>query len=126
MEIAEHEGFAVGQLEASDTDDFRVLLADRVRTALLALQRRGSGRAVLRALPVLKTFSLQLPDGSKVAVDVDPLLGHGATRTSCRNGATTSGTMGPARRSPPHTSTALPGPSSARWTATSSEFASTG
>lgn len=77
VEIAEHEGFAVGHLEASDTDDFRMLLADRVRTVLLALQRRGSGRAVLRALRVLKTFSLQLPDGSKVAVDVDPLLGYG-------------------------------------------------
>jgi hypothetical protein len=58
------------------TGDFRVLLAIHLRRILLDLDRMGAGKqAVLKALRVLKTFTLQLPDGGKIAIDVDPLAG---------------------------------------------------
>ncbi len=75
-EIAEQEGLDVGFIEAPESGDFRELLARRLRKVLLALDRRGPAAAVLRALRILKTFTLQLPDGSKVVLDVDALAGH--------------------------------------------------
>lgn len=75
-QIAEQEGYSVGFIEAPESGDLRVLLARRLRRILAALERQGPSQAVLRALRVLKTFSLQLPDGSRVSVDVDALAGH--------------------------------------------------
>ncbi|MBI4729470.1 MAG: ATP-binding protein [Acidobacteria bacterium] len=75
-EIAGHEGLEVAFIEAPETGDFRTLLAVRLRKVLLELDRKGPAKAVLRALRILKTFSLTLPDGSTIAIDVDALAGH--------------------------------------------------
>jgi hypothetical protein len=75
-EIAVQEGLQVAFIEAPETGDFRTLLAVRLRKVLLQLERSGSAKAVLKALRILKTFSLQLPDGSRIALDVDALAGE--------------------------------------------------
>ena len=75
-EIASNEGLQVAFIEAPETGDFRTLLAVRLRKVLLEMERSGPARAVARALQILKTFSLQLPDGSAIAIDVDALAGQ--------------------------------------------------
>jgi hypothetical protein len=74
-EIAEQEGLRVGFIEAPESGDFRSLLANRLRKILLAYDNQKKTAKVLKALRVLKTFSLQLPDGSRVSLDVDALAG---------------------------------------------------
>ena len=74
-EIAEQEGMAVGFIEAPEQGDLRVALATRVRRILLRLDRTP-GERVLKALRVLKTFSAQLPDGTRLSLDVDVLPGY--------------------------------------------------
>jgi AAA ATPase domain len=74
-EIAELEGAAVGYLEATDDGDFQGQLAQRLRRILLRFDRHKPSAAVLRALRALKGFSLHLPDGSSVSLDVDALRG---------------------------------------------------
>lgn len=75
--IAADEGFEVAFIEAPETGDFRSLLAARLRKVLLALDRTHTRKqAVLKALRVLKTFTLQLPDGAQFAIDVDALAGE--------------------------------------------------
>lgn len=74
-EIAEQEGLAVGFIEAPESGDFGPLLASRLRKILLGYDTRKKTSKVLKALRVLKTFSLQLPDGSSVSLDVDALVG---------------------------------------------------
>lgn len=74
-EIAEQEGFQVGFIEAPETGDFRALLAVRLRKVLLALDQGPAKRAAVRALKALKSFSLQLPDGSSISLDVSPAAG---------------------------------------------------
>ncbi|OWY63010.1 hypothetical protein B7486_55390, partial [cyanobacterium TDX16] len=75
-EIGEAEGMALAFIEAPESGDLRTLLAAKLRSVLLRLDRTGPTRAVLTALRVLKTFTLQLPDGSRLAIDVDPLVGQ--------------------------------------------------
>lgn len=76
-EIASGQGMSVAFIEAPETGDFRTLLAVRLRKVLLGLDAGGKAKkAVMRALGVLKTFSLQLPDGSRIAIDVDALAGQ--------------------------------------------------
>src|SRR5262245_2806151 len=70
-EIAEAEGCAVGFIEAPEGGDLRRLLALRLRAILLKLDRGPVERAVRRALGVLKAFTLQLPEGSSIRIDVD-------------------------------------------------------
>jgi hypothetical protein len=74
-EIAGQAGFEVGFIEAPESGDFRALLATRLRKILLAYDNQKKTAKVLKALRVLKIFSLQLPDGSKVSIDVDALAG---------------------------------------------------
>jgi len=74
-EIAEDEGFSVGFIEAPETGDFRTLLAVRLRRVLLGLDQGATRRAALKALRALKSFSLQLPDGSSISLDVSPESG---------------------------------------------------
>lgn len=76
-DIASRQGMSVAFIEAPETGDFRTLLAVRLRKVLLGLDAGGKAKkAVMRALGVLKTFSLQLPDGSRIAIDVDALAGQ--------------------------------------------------
>jgi hypothetical protein len=74
-EIASQEGLAIGFIEAPETGEFTYLLASRLRKILLSLDGSKRTAKVLRALRVLKTFSLQLADGSRLALDGDPLAG---------------------------------------------------
>jgi hypothetical protein len=75
-EIAGDAGMTTAFIEAPETGDFRMLLAIRIRKILIGLERSGPTRAALRALRVLKTFTLQLPDGTRVAIDVDAMAGE--------------------------------------------------
>ena len=75
-EIAAGEGFDVAFIEATDSGDFATVLAVRLRKILLELDRGAVSRAVVRALRVLKSFTLQLPDGSTIHIDPEPLLGE--------------------------------------------------
>jgi len=75
-EIAQDAGMTTAFIEAPETADFRTLLAVRLRKILLGLERGGTTRAALQALRVLKTFTLQLPDGARLAIDVDALVGE--------------------------------------------------
>lgn len=75
-DIASHEGLAVGFIEAPETGDFRSLLVSRLRKILLAYERATTSATVLRALRVLKTFSLQTSDGTQFSIDVDALAGE--------------------------------------------------
>jgi len=75
-EIAEAEGIRCAYIEAPETKNFRALLATHLRKVLLHLHRTGPTEAILKALRILKAFSIQLPDGSSFAIDVEPLLGQ--------------------------------------------------
>jgi DNA-binding CsgD family transcriptional regulator len=75
-DLARDAGMTAAFIEAPETGDFRTLLAVRIRKVLLELERSGTTRAALRALRVLKTFTLQLPDGSRIAIDVDAMTGE--------------------------------------------------
>src|ERR1700730_18803095 len=75
VEIAEQEGFRVGLIEAPEHGHFPSLLAARLRRILIPLSSNVVSTAVTRALRVLKTFTLQLPDGTRVSVDVEALKG---------------------------------------------------
>lgn len=75
-EIAAHEGVRVAFIEAPETGDLCTLLAIRLRKVLLELDRSARTAPVMRALRVLKAFSLQLPDGSRISLDIDALAGE--------------------------------------------------
>jgi hypothetical protein len=75
-EIAGQEGFRVSFIEAPETKDFRLLLATHLRKTLLKLHQEGATKAILKALRILKAFSLKLPDGVVAAIDVEPLIGQ--------------------------------------------------
>src|ERR1035438_7134429 len=75
VEIAEQEGFRVGLIEAPEHGHFPSLLAARLRRILLPLSTNVVSLAVTRALRVLKTFTLQLPDGTRVSIDIEALRG---------------------------------------------------
>jgi hypothetical protein len=75
-EIADQEGVEVAFIEAPETGDFRTLLAIRLRKILFRLNADGPARrAINRALGVLRSFAYQLPDGSSIVINVDPLDG---------------------------------------------------
>ena len=75
-EIADDEGLRFSYIEAPETKDFRLLLAAHLRKLLLQLHRSGPTEAILKALRVLKAFSIQMQDGSSMTLDVEPLIGH--------------------------------------------------
>lgn len=75
-DIASQEGFQVAFIEAPETTDFRALLAVWLRKILLRLDSGGASRAVVRALRVLKAFSLQFPDGSSISLDFEAIAGE--------------------------------------------------
>lgn len=75
-EIAAHEGFHVGFIESPEGGDFVGLLVNRLRSILFAMDQKRPSRKVMKALRVLKTFSAQLPDGTRISIDVDALRGY--------------------------------------------------
>jgi hypothetical protein len=71
------QGSVVGFIEAPESADFRILLANRLRQILLELDRSGPVSLLVRkALGTLKAFAYQLPDGSQIRIDVDALAGQ--------------------------------------------------
>ena len=74
-EIAGAERVQVGFIEATESGDFRTLLAVRLRRILLEWNSRVRS-AVTTALGVLKSFTLKLPGGASISVGVDPLAGR--------------------------------------------------
>ena len=76
--IAEEQGLRVGYLEAPETGDLPRLLATSLRKILVELDRVGPvSRAARRALAILKSFTVTLPDGSSISIGVDALAGVG-------------------------------------------------
>jgi hypothetical protein len=73
--IARGLGLRVGFIEAPETGDFRRLLATRLRAILLDLDQGPVSTMVKRALGTLKAFTYNLPDGTSISIDVDPLKG---------------------------------------------------
>ncbi|MEX0825362.1 MAG: ATP-binding protein [Acidimicrobiia bacterium] len=76
-EIARDEGYKTGFLEAPETGSFPTLLAVKVRAILASLSSGPVSRAVNKALGVLGSFTLTLPDGHSIRIDVDPIRGTG-------------------------------------------------
>lgn len=74
-QMAQDEGLVSAFIEAPETGDFEHLLAARLRSILLELDRGSVSRAVKRALGTLKSFSYNLPDGSSIALNVDAIAG---------------------------------------------------
>lgn len=74
--IAEETGFETAFKEVTEDEDFRLVLARMLRRILLGLstQERIRDRA-RRALGILRGFSMRLPGGTEVSIDVDAVLG---------------------------------------------------
>lgn len=77
VEIATAEGLAVAFIEAPETGDLRGLLARSLRKILLQFDSRRASAKALKALRILKSFQVNLPDGSAVSLDFDALAGAG-------------------------------------------------
>lgn len=76
-EIARQEGLSVAYIEAPETGDLRSLLSRAIRKILLDFDARRASAKALKALRILKSFQLQLADGSSVSLDVDAMAGLG-------------------------------------------------
>lgn len=76
-EIAEQEGVTVAFMEAPETEGFARLLAVRLRKILLSMSTGQARAAVNKALAVLRSFTMTLPDGVSIQLGIDPLAGHG-------------------------------------------------
>lgn len=74
-QMAQEEGLVSAFIEAPETGDFEHLLAARLRSVLLELDRGSVSAAVKRALGTLKSFSYNLPDGTSIALSVDAIAG---------------------------------------------------
>ena len=74
-QMAHEEGLARAFIEASERGEFEHLLAARLRSILLDLDRGTVSRAVKRALGTLKSFTYTLPDGSSISLNVDAIVG---------------------------------------------------
>ncbi len=76
--IAEDAGFRTAIAEITHESDFAALVTRLTRRALLSLS--GADRLrdrARRAASVLKAFSLRLPDGVEIGIDVDAAVGRG-------------------------------------------------
>jgi hypothetical protein len=74
-QMAHDEGLVSAFIEAPETGDFEHLLAARLRSILLELDKGPVSRAVKRALGTLKSFSYNLPDGTSISLNVDAIAG---------------------------------------------------
>jgi len=74
--IAQAKGFSVASIEAPEEADLRVLLSRSLRKILLDFDSRKPSAIVLKALRILKSFQMQLPDGTLISLDFDALKGQ--------------------------------------------------
>ena len=77
VSIASDEGIKTAFIESPESADFASLLAIRLRRILLEMSAGAFKAAVSKALSALRSFTLQLPDGSSIALGVDSLAGYG-------------------------------------------------
>src|ERR1700691_6460976 len=75
-QLAQGRGYFHEHVEVNEDGDLPVRLASAFRRVLLAMDaRRRIGERVRRALGVLKAFSVRLPDGPELSIDVDAVSG---------------------------------------------------
>lgn len=80
LQTAQELAMKTGFIEVPESSNFRQLLAVRMRSILLELDRGAASAAVRAALGVLKSFTVATPDGSSVSfggLDIDAVLGQG-------------------------------------------------
>lgn len=71
-------GYQVEHLEMSETDDFRRVIAKSMRKVLLSISPLENIKdKAKRALGVLKAFSVAIPGGPELKIDVDAIAGAG-------------------------------------------------
>ncbi len=76
--LAESEGYISEHLEMSENDDFRRVIAKSVRKCLLKVDKVESLKEqAVNALGILKAFSLAIPDGPELKIDVEAAVGLG-------------------------------------------------
>jgi hypothetical protein len=74
--LAEARGYFHEHIEVSDDGGLAHRLVAAFRKILLAMDaKRRIGRQVAHALGVLKAFSVRLPDGPEIHIDVEPVTG---------------------------------------------------
>jgi len=75
---ASNEGYIVEHLEMSENDDFKKVVARVVRKVLLKINTIERAKArLLKALQVLKAFSVSIPGGPEFTIDVTAFSGEG-------------------------------------------------
>ncbi|MGA8354729.1 MAG: ATP-binding protein [Solirubrobacteraceae bacterium] len=76
--IAEEAGFRTAKSEITHETELRPLVARLARRALLSISPASRMRErARRAAAIFKAFTLRLPEGIEIGVDVDALLGRG-------------------------------------------------
>lgn len=76
--IAEREGYLCEHLEMSENDEFRRVIFKAVRKCLLKVDRLENFKEkAKKALSILKAFSLSIPDGPELKIDVEAAIGLG-------------------------------------------------
>lgn len=76
--ISEVEGYISEHLEMSENDDFRRVIAKTVRKCLLKVDKIENLKdKAVSALGILKAFSLAIPDGPELKIDVEAAVGIG-------------------------------------------------
>lgn len=76
--IAEEAGFRTAKSEITHETEFRPLIARLARRALLAISPASRMRErARRAAAIFKAFTVRLPEGLEIGIDIDALLGHG-------------------------------------------------
>lgn len=75
-DLAEARGYFHEYIEVNEDGSLAPAIAAALRRILLAMEaKRRIGGAVRRALGVLKAFSIRIPDGPELSIDVDAVLG---------------------------------------------------
>jgi hypothetical protein len=75
-QLADARGYFHEHVEVGESGDLAPRLASAFRRVLLSMDaRRRIGERVRRALGVLKAFSIRLPDGPELSIDIDAVYG---------------------------------------------------
>src|SRR5450631_2104512 len=75
-QLADARGYFHEHIEVSDDGDLPSRLAAAFRRVLLSMDaKRRIGERIRRALGILKAFSIRLPDGPELSIDVDAVHG---------------------------------------------------
>lgn len=75
-DLAEGRGYFYEYIEVNEDGSLAPAIAAALRRVLLAMDaKRRIGEAVRRALGVLKAFTLRIPDGPELSIDVDAVFG---------------------------------------------------